>query len=355
MKTLTPSSTARGSRRGLALMELTINLAITAILMLGMASAVKISLLAVPTAAGRVTTTLDTSEALELVVAELRYATAVTSIGATQVTFTVPDRDGLAPATETITYSWSGTPGAPLLRSFNGTAATVLPNVYDFALTPTTRVVQLPLTYSESTESLLVSYSSNSSLAGFDETSLSWAGQYVIPSLPLADSWKITQIKFNAKSNGTKDGTTLVQIRSASGGLPDDDLLDQAVLSESTLSENYEQQTFIFDSVPYAPISTGLCLVLQFDSNSPACSVQYRSSGANPGNCRFLSTTNSGWSWSSSSSRSLLFEVWGKYKTQDAQQSQTFLADVRCALRSGTNVSSRLERTVKFLNEPLSP
>ncbi len=354
MQPFSPPSTARGSRRGLALMELTINLAITAILMLGMASAVKISLLAVPTAAGRVTTTLDASEALELVAADLRYALEVTSIGATQVTFTVPDRDGLVPATETITYSWSGTPGAPLLRSFNGAAATVLPSVYDFALTPTTRVVPLPLTYSESTESLLISYSSASSLAGFDETSTNWAGQYVIPSLPLADSWKITQVKFNAKSNGTKNGTTLVQIRSASGGLPED-LLDQAVLSESNLSGNYDQQTFTFDSVPYTPISAGLCLVLQFGSNSPACTVQYRSSGASPGNCRFLSTTNSGASWSSSSSRSLLFEVWGKYKTQDAQQSQTLLADVRCALRCGTDVTSRLERTIKFLNEPLSP
>jgi hypothetical protein len=64
--------------------------------------------------------------------ADLEFALAFTEQSARAVTFLVPDQSGDAKL-ETVRYAWSGTPGDPLTRQFNGGAvAVVLENVHVF-------------------------------------------------------------------------------------------------------------------------------------------------------------------------------------------------------------------------------
>ena len=116
-----------GSQRtGFTLVELVTNIAVVSVLMAGMASTIKIARLAIPTSTSITATTINASDALEIVANDLRYATSIPSQSATSITLTVPDRDGQAPSIETIGYSWSGTAGAPLVRTFNGVASNLL-------------------------------------------------------------------------------------------------------------------------------------------------------------------------------------------------------------------------------------
>jgi hypothetical protein len=79
--------------------------------------------------------------ALEMMSAELECAIALAGRSATMISVVTPDRTGDA-ANDTITYSWSGTAGAPLTRQVNGGAAeSLVRNVQSFALTHNTALI----------------------------------------------------------------------------------------------------------------------------------------------------------------------------------------------------------------------
>ena len=121
---------------------------------------------------------------------------------------------------------------------------------------------------------------------------------------------------------------------------------------ENTLASSYTQKTFSFTGVPDTAVGTGLCIVLKFSVNTPSCYVQYQSTGATSGNNKLVSTTSSDAGWTAGTGKSMLFEVWGTYKTQGAPQTQYFLTDIRCAVRTGTSALGRVEKSVRVLNEP---
>lgn len=108
----------RFSRHGYTLVELVAGVAATALLVAGMGSVVMV--------AARSTSEdslpacqIQASTAMHDVLADLQYAVSFNERTATAVEFTVADRDGDTDA-DTIRYSWSGTPGDPLTRKYNG-------------------------------------------------------------------------------------------------------------------------------------------------------------------------------------------------------------------------------------------
>jgi len=118
---------------GLTLVEVVVAIAITSILLAGMASALLIASRAADPV-GPTNTVLATSMAAHDILGELRFAIAFTERTATAVEFTVADRNG-DEAPETIRYAWSGTAGDPLTRQYNGgTAVNVVENVQEFQL-----------------------------------------------------------------------------------------------------------------------------------------------------------------------------------------------------------------------------
>ena len=115
------------NRAGHTLIELVMAMGLAAMLMGGLASTIYISSRALDGAGSAPVQTLSAAETMDDVMADLQYALSFSERTANAVTFQVPDRDG-DDSPETIRYSWSGTPGDPLLMEYNGSAPAVLVN-----------------------------------------------------------------------------------------------------------------------------------------------------------------------------------------------------------------------------------
>ncbi|MDA0835336.1 MAG: prepilin-type N-terminal cleavage/methylation domain-containing protein [Planctomycetota bacterium] len=119
------------TRSGFTFLELLISVLATGILLVGLNSAMFVALKASDTSLTPARVTNEGLSRLNEMCAELQFALTVTELTATSITYTVPDRDDPDTNPETIRYAWSGTPGAPLTRQYNGgTATTVTSNVY---------------------------------------------------------------------------------------------------------------------------------------------------------------------------------------------------------------------------------
>src|SRR5690606_34267176 len=114
-------ATTTSPARGFALVETVLSMALAAIVLLAMTSAIVLASRALPTHAQAVTfnATVDAGGALAQLTGDVRYALHFGELTATAIAFSVPDRDGDG-LPERIRYHWSGVPGEPLYRAVNG-------------------------------------------------------------------------------------------------------------------------------------------------------------------------------------------------------------------------------------------
>jgi Tfp pilus assembly protein FimT len=120
-----PRSRARRGGLGFTLLELTLSVAVLALLMGTMVSSILIASRSLDDGATQTGQLLTGADVLEELNADLASATGFAERTPTAVTFTVPDRTGDA-VPETIRYHWSGPPDGQLLRQVNGGPAAVL-------------------------------------------------------------------------------------------------------------------------------------------------------------------------------------------------------------------------------------
>ena len=124
---------AHGVRSGYTLLELVVASAGAIFLIVGLSSSLFIASETVNPRNTPYNAALQGDSALTDVIADVKTATSFSERTPTAVTFTVPDRNGDTNP-ETIRYAWSGTPGDPLTREYNGgSAVTVVDHVFDFA------------------------------------------------------------------------------------------------------------------------------------------------------------------------------------------------------------------------------
>jgi hypothetical protein len=153
MRTVDQSRPCKGRRRraGVSLLELNQSLAVTSVLLGGVAAALVLasrSVEAIPAPAERAS---KAAEAAREIAADLMLATSAPLRTADRVQVTVPDRDGDG-APESITYAWRrvsgppsapGAPGDPIVRTYNDGPATIVLDAADrFDLSYHTRSVQ---------------------------------------------------------------------------------------------------------------------------------------------------------------------------------------------------------------------
>jgi hypothetical protein len=119
-------------RLGYTLLEMAAASLGAGILLVGLSSSLMIALRATDTSQTPTSARIKANDALLELEADLEFALAFTEQSAWAVTILVPDQNGDAKL-ETIRYAWTGTPGDPLTRQYNGgAAAVVLENVHIF-------------------------------------------------------------------------------------------------------------------------------------------------------------------------------------------------------------------------------
>ena len=117
--------------RAFTLREVMISTVIIAMIMLAMTSVMTLSTRALTSKGEDVS---NASDVIDEITTDLNLAESFTERTSTAVTFTVPDRDDNGQS-ETIRYSWSGTPGDSILKEYNGgDAVSVADDVQHFSL-----------------------------------------------------------------------------------------------------------------------------------------------------------------------------------------------------------------------------
>ena len=355
----------KGDRyRAFTLIELLVSMAITAILMLAMGSAMLVATHAMPDPNRPANQIIVAGEAAEQLATELQYAVTFTERTATAVEFTVADRDANG-VPETIRYAWSGTAGDPLTRQYNGgTEVTIAEDVQEFDLSYHYRQgEQEAPTQSESAEVLLlVKDTADSGVAPHgDITASTWMGTYFAPSLPGdAISWRITRTQIYAKYVNPKSGGILVQVRTADAGLcPTDTVLDQVAVAEGVLPKNFGWYELTPGSASGLSPTEGVCIVIQYDYGSSVVATmlsETHSAGDPTPAAHTVLTEDSGASWTAIDTEDLWIRVWGTYTTQsEPPPLPTWLSSVGVQLRVGPDPATRIDGGVQVLNAPEVP
>lgn len=351
-------------RRGLTLVELVTSMTIMTILLGAMTSAVLMSSHALPDGRSPSHRLVQAGDVLDRMAGELFYATSTTKTAANGVAFTVDDRNHGDPGPETISYDWSGTPGDPLTRQYNGgTAVTIAEDVQEFDLTYSVVTQQIsagggPV---ESNEVLFTQERTQvSPLYVYKVTQTAWKGQYFDPAnfnvTPLpgnTTSWKITTVELVLRQYGAVDGQFALQVRDADGdGLPISAHHGEQAVSESDLAPSFDWHTTTFET-PIAGLSPtqDLCLVLKYLAGSDAV-LEYDESTAPTGR---LKSTDAGATWIKANTRRFRYKIYGTYETPSAgpvEATRSVITGVDVQLRVGPHASTRVETSVQTLNTP---
>jgi prepilin-type N-terminal cleavage/methylation domain-containing protein len=344
-----------GLHPAFTLIEMVVSLSVVSIVFLAMGSVMVLASKALPTENDTTTLTFDASDAVQQLVSELQTATSVAGSTDKGIAFTVPDRDNDG-SDEGIIYLWSGVPGDPLIRQYNGGALVqVLPKVYEFALVYDTKAVAQPDAMTESAEALLSSRNVGASTKNYPINKSDWIGQYFQPSgLPAnAVGWSVTRVLVMARSNGGVNGQTLVQLRVPRSGdvLPSNTVLEQVTMYESNLTGAYAWYPFTFTAVRDLLPGKGLCLVLRWVVDKNAADIRYNDNMSGD----LLTTNNAGMSWNVESGKSMVYYVYGTYTAPVPQPPVILLRSVTLTLNPGQFPASRVRTAVTALNQPQMP
>ncbi len=303
--------------RGYTLVELVVGMAVSSILLLAMGSTVFMAVPAMPNPQKDPPASVLAGNILNQLAEELGTALSVTQLTATTIAFTVPAR-GTDTIPERIRYSWSGTPGGPLTRQYNGgTVVTVAPSVNLFALTPSSMSVQetYPGIATESVSaSLLVNNSASNGLGDQNVQSNQSLGQYFNPVVGSGVyGWRATSVQFMAKTHSVP-GVTLVQVQPGNGTLtPTGTILSQSTLTNAMMSTSYTWQSFSLAQQPRMAPGSAMCLVLQDQTGNTSATVQ-QNNGA--GSLQ----TNGGGQWSYNAGNALYSQLYGTLTTSSSSQ-----------------------------------
>ncbi|GAA4472907.1 hypothetical protein [Novipirellula rosea] len=342
-----------GPRRGMLLMELVVALLVSSIIIAGLHASLAISVRSIPDSDGSTASALRGTRIADQFATELETAVHITERSATTIGFTVPDRDGDGFA-ERIRYAWTGTPGGPLTRQYNGsTPLTIADDVELFSLTPNFQSVAetYPSVGIEDTyESLLIDRSATSGLGNNEIKSDDWVGQHYAMTLPAgAYTWRPTRVQFRAQKSSFSFfyRTIRAQMLPASINLTPYGSSDEQETVYVLLS-SYEWYEARFDKLDPHASGGGLCLVL--DRNQSNSGVELQSTSDASG---LLKSSNGGTSWSYNNGKSLVSRLYGKLTRASGSLSlsSNYLTSMGVTMRMKPNTPT-LNWTIACLNHP---
>ena len=293
-------------RPGFTLMEVVVASGCAAVLAVGMMSCLLIAGRALNEDCVAPAKQLRSGAPLEMVLSDARHAVSFSERTAQAVTFQVPDRTGDT-LPETIRYSWSGTGGDPLLMKCNaGTAATLVPGVYDLGLTYRVRTVTgtgfaQGVIYNDEIQVAFHDDASGGSFSSIGVTATQWPALYFVPSLPGGTTtWDLTKVRLSVRRSNPVAGDVAVQIRPAATGplRPSGTVLQEIVVPESALNGSFDWYDFSYNAVTGLPPGQGLFVVLKRGaSGGTVALVQYETGIPDEPGIAVYRTQDSGSTW----------------------------------------------------------
>lgn len=303
--------------RAFTLVEAVLSMAIAAILLVGMAAAIRASISGADTGADTNARALAAQSAIEQLRSELATATTLTTTAPASIAFTVPDRDSDGQP-ETIAYAWSGTPGAPLTRTFNGSAATCIADVRSLTITEVLRSAPV---VTESAESTLASceFLLPTSLVEAPVNSSSRVAVFFRITPPDGvQSWRLTRFRVSLRRETlvVTPATVTASLHAANAaGLPTGSSIASRTASINLGVSNLVPAfiEFAFNTPGLSP-SSGFCIVLS-SPNPTAVRATIHTSGGTY-NTHLLRSTNAGATWSApNDSDEIRFQALGTLTT----------------------------------------
>jgi prepilin-type N-terminal cleavage/methylation domain-containing protein len=359
------------ARRGFTLIELTMALVVTTVLVGAVGSLVVMTTRAAAGNPRALSNSAGAAEAIDRFVAELSCAITVSEATSSAVSFTVADRNNDAQP-ETIRYSWAGA-GTPLRRELNAAAAVnVTGNLaqLNLAYTTTKQTTTSSVTNSvDSGEVLLSSFTGWTGITptirelaltpAFQATQFFRIDKVSLPST--LTSLRLTKVRLMMrKGTGTNNYTVAIQ---GPGAGPQPDAVNRG--SPVTTPAAALGATMGWVDVPL-PDTT-------FSSKLTDFNIVVKGTGANSGLVRyldgagapadvpvFLYSTDSGSSWLPASGRNrydMPYEVWGSYistSTTNVDIDIYTLHSVSVTVQPSGATSPAVTK-VRTLNRPFAP
>lgn len=366
----------RSAPAAFTLIELLVSLGITGLLMAGLGSAILLATRSVPTTTSPASQIGAATTGMDILTTDLYYARSFSSIQPTSLTFTVAPR-GTDTAPETITYSWSGNKGDPLLRTYNASPAVpIVSNVYsmNFVYNKLARTsTQTVTTTNTSAEQLLASFTNWGGLLtlpasnDYPVSSTQQIAEYfqLNATAPAgAIAMNITRATLNLKAVAGGGSTFTVGLyKPATAPTPSTTLLAKPVtVSSSILGSSYAWTDIYFSNATITNLNQDFCLVVSAPTTAYGCCAQYLSvvlSLLAPVPVDAMQT-NSGSGWgptTNNGQQEVPFYFYGTWTTSTTSQQQVtdyYLQSVgiQMQLGHGATPSVPLNTTVEVYTVP---
>lgn len=356
------------ARAAFTLAEVMVSVMVGGILMAGVASALVISSRAVDPA-GPTTAVTAAADVVEQMAADLYCAQSFNTRLPNDVEFLVADRNNDS-SPELIRFVWSGTPGDPLLRFYNGVSYTAARGVQDFGVGIFSRTVTKQEMTASSSNTGSVMFATFTSWTGITPvfvdmpmSTTNWISEYfqlqtTIPST--AFNVKITRVEMKIKRGSAATpilSVSIVRPKIAGGPLPGTSVLDVATVPTANISTSYTWVGADFANANVNYPENEFCILVK--TTTSTASIQELTSNSAPTDVPILMwTSDSGGTWNPSSNRNrqdIAFNVYGSYDTRTAAQANVtryFIDSARIVLRLNSNPTTAVRTTVPVANGP---
>jgi len=362
----------RARHRGFTLVEMLVSMSVSAVLMTGLASALFIAARAIPDENSIQLLAGSSFQVTEQLATELATAISLTAMEPNVIEFQVPDRTSDINTTpETIRYEWSGTNGDDLIRTFNGTDATILSDIHDFTLgygthdesTTSTQTVEVT-----GAEGIVAYFDGWSGVTPNTLEKTINNNNWVSEALTVTPPTGTTKIKFTkARVWMRRDlltvlGTFTIQLyrsTSVGGYRPGTLLVDAPAISGIGLPLTAYWATATFNETFLTDLSRSDYLLMVKGTLSDGVWLSHYQHNSAPSNgMTMYYTSNGGGAWSPTSNldrqdmRYYLYASYVSNSEQEVNTTTTILDTVRISIQPGSNAAARIDAAVMTHNQP---
>ncbi|MFN9133469.1 MAG: PilW family protein [Phycisphaerales bacterium] len=333
-------------RRGFSLIELTVTLGVTSVIVGALGSVFVLSASALPGSRSALLADDRTRMAWSLsrLSDDISQAIGVQKATTQMLVLTLPDRTG-DDVSETVTWAWGGTSGDSMTRKQNtDPAEIVLANVdalnMSYALESRTPLSSGPA--GNGAEVLLASGGSTATTGTLTVASLTSIAQTVPLSFPSdAHRWVPTRIRIRGRKSSPNDGSTDVQLRSTVSGAVSigTTVLFSTTVNESSLSSSGSWLEVAVTGVPLLSVNDARRISLMLAHRSGIESMRaFVESASQRAGTDFYTGSASLNNWIATADRSMVFELFGRVISEQPAASpshQVVAVEVRISTLGG--------------------